>query len=88
MFLAYRPARASVALFVGRPDVHMKGKGVGVASRLEGTRGHFFFVGTLLAIGVLGLFSGILAARGLWRPAMAPVPIGLERHEVLVSGLL
>src|SRR5712692_4278852 len=48
------------------PYVHMKGKGVGVASRLAGTSGHFFFVWTLLAIGVLGLFSAILSVRGLW----------------------
>ena len=48
------------------PYVHMKGKGVGVASRLADTHGHFFFVWTLLAIGVLGLFAAILAARGLW----------------------
>ena len=49
------------------PIVHMKGpKGVGVTSRLVNTSGHFFFVWTLIAIGVLGLFSAILAARGLW----------------------
>ncbi len=48
------------------PVVHMKGKGVGSASRLAGTSGHFFFVWTLIAIGVLGLFSAILSARGLW----------------------
>src|SRR5205823_11642461 len=48
------------------PVIHMKGKGVGVTSRLANTSGHFFFVWTLLAIGVLGLFSAILAARGLW----------------------
>ncbi len=48
------------------PYIHMRGKGVGVASRLANTSGHFFFVWTLLAIGVLGLFSAILAARGLW----------------------
>src|SRR6266852_7658319 len=48
------------------PYVHMKGKGVGVASRLAGTSGHFLFVWTLLAIGVLGLFSVILSVRGLW----------------------
>src|SRR4030095_14790231 len=35
-----------VAMFV--PYVHMKGKGVGIASRLVGTSGHFFFVWTLL----------------------------------------
>lgn len=48
------------------PVVHMRGKGVGVASRLVNTSGHFFFVWTLIAIGVLGLFSAILSARGLW----------------------
>jgi len=48
------------------PYVHMRGKGVGVASRLANTSGHFFFVWTLLAIGVLGLFSVILSVRGLW----------------------
>ena len=50
------------------PYVHMSGaKGVGLASRLAGTSGHFFFVWTLLAIGVLSLFSVILCVRGLWR---------------------
>jgi len=48
------------------PYIHMKGKGVGVTTRLGNTSGHFFFVWTLLAIGVLGLFSAILSARGLW----------------------
>jgi hypothetical protein len=48
------------------PYIHMSGKGVGVASRLANTGGHLFFVWTLLAIGVLGLFSAILSARGLW----------------------
>jgi hypothetical protein len=49
------------------PYVHMKGKGVGVTSSLGHSSGHFFFVWTLLAIGVLGLFSLILSARGLWK---------------------
>jgi hypothetical protein len=48
------------------PIIHMKGKGVGVTSRLGNTSGHFFFVWTLIAIGVLGLFSAILSARLLW----------------------
>lgn len=48
------------------PYIHMKGKGVGLASRLANTSGHFFFVWTLLAIGVLGLFSAVLSVRGLW----------------------
>jgi hypothetical protein len=53
-----------LGLFV--PYVHMSGKGVGAASRLAGTSGHFFFVWTLLAIGVLSFFSVILSVRGLW----------------------
>src|SRR5207247_63789 len=32
------------------PIVHMKGKGVGITSRLGHTGGHFFFVWTLFAI--------------------------------------
>ena len=48
------------------PIIHMKGRGVGVTSRVPNFTGHFFFVWTLIAIGVLGLFSAILAAHGLW----------------------
>lgn len=55
-----------IAMFV--PYVHMKGKGVGVASRISGHSGHFFFVWTLLAIGVLGLFCVVLSVRALWNP--------------------
>jgi hypothetical protein len=48
------------------PIAHMRGKGVGVTSSLANSSGVFFFVWTLIAIGVTGLFSAILAARGLW----------------------
>ena len=48
------------------PLAHMRGKGVGVTSSLGHTSGHFFFVWVLIAIGVTGLFSVILSARGLW----------------------
>ena len=48
------------------PVIHMKGKGVGVTSRMANSSGHFFFVWTLIALGVIGLFSAILSARGLW----------------------
>jgi hypothetical protein len=48
------------------PLAHMRGKGVGVTSSIGNSSGHFFFVWTLIAIGVTGLFSVILAARGLW----------------------
>jgi len=48
------------------PVVHMKGKGVGVTSSIGHPSGYFFFVWTLIAIGVIGLFSVILSARLLW----------------------
>src|SRR3954470_14399026 len=48
------------------PLVHSQGKGFGLASRMAYTGGHFFFVFSLLAIGVLGIFSIILCVRGLW----------------------
>jgi hypothetical protein len=48
------------------PLAHMRGKGVGVASGIANSSGGFFFVWILIAIGVTGLFSIILSARGLW----------------------
>ena len=48
------------------PLAHMRGRGVGVTSGIANSSGHFFFVWTLIAIGVTGLFSAILSARGLW----------------------
>jgi len=48
------------------PIAHMKGKGVGVTSSIANSGGHFFFVWTLIAIGVTGLFSVILSVHGLW----------------------
>ena len=48
------------------PLVHARGKGFGIASRMAHTTGHFFFVFSLFAIGVLGVFSAILSVHGLW----------------------
>ena len=48
------------------PIAHMRGKGVGVASRFANFSGHYFFVWTMIAIGVTGLFSVILSTQGLW----------------------
>lgn len=48
------------------PVIHMQGRGVGITSSIGNTSGAFFFVWTLLALGVLGLFSIILTAHGLW----------------------
>lgn len=52
-------------LSLGIPILHMKGQGVGVPS-IANSRGGFFFVWTLLALGVTALFSFILSVRGLW----------------------
>src|SRR3974390_1156706 len=46
------------------PVVHMKGAGVGGA--IAKSSGAFFFIWTLIALGVTALFSIILSARGLW----------------------
>jgi len=46
------------------PVIHMKGAGVGGA--IAKSSGAFFFIWTLLALGVTALFSIILSARGLW----------------------
>jgi hypothetical protein len=47
------------------PVVHMKGAGVGGA--IAQSHGAFFFIWTLLALGVTALFCVMLSARGLWR---------------------
>jgi hypothetical protein len=46
------------------PVVHMKGAGLGAA--VAQSSGAFFFIWTLLALGVTALFSVLLSARGLW----------------------
>ena len=53
-------------LAFGVPVLHMKGKGVGVASGIAQSSGGFRFVWMLIALGVIGLFSVILSVRGLW----------------------
>ena len=49
------------------PVIHMKGKGVGIGSSIANSTGGFFFIWTLIAIGVTALFSVILSLHGLWR---------------------
>src|SRR5580692_5060201 len=53
-------------LLLAVPVIHMKGKGVGVASGIANSSGGFLFVWTLIALGVTALFSIVLSARGLW----------------------
>jgi hypothetical protein len=48
------------------PILHMKGAGVGLAGGIAKTSGAFFFIWTLIALGVTALFSVILSARALW----------------------
>jgi hypothetical protein len=50
-------------LFMGIPVIHMRGRGIGFGTIRSGG---FFFVWTLLALGVTALFSVILSVRGLW----------------------
>ena len=49
----------------GLPVVHMRGVGVGFGTTRSGG---FFFVWTLIALGVTALLSVIVAARALWNP--------------------
>jgi hypothetical protein len=53
-------------LGLGIPIIHMKGKGVGIASGIAGSSGGFFFIWTLIALGVTALLSFILSVHGLW----------------------
>lgn len=47
------------------PIIHMKGAGVGGAIAKSG--GGFFFIWTLIALGVSSLFSAMLSTLGLWK---------------------
>ena len=47
------------------PVVHMMGAGL-VGGRIANSSGVFFWVWTLIALGVTATFSVILSARGLW----------------------
>jgi hypothetical protein len=49
----------------GIPVVHMAGSGL-AGGDVAKSGGAFFFVWTLIALGVTALFSVILSARGLW----------------------
>jgi len=47
------------------PLAHMRGAGL-VGGRIAGSSGMFFWVWTLIAAGITGLFSIVLSVRGLW----------------------
>ena len=50
----------------GVPVIHMMGAGL-VGGKIADSSGVFFWVWTLLAIGVTASVSALLAAQGLWR---------------------
>jgi uncharacterized membrane protein len=52
-------------LVSGIPVVHMTGSGL-VGGKIANSGGAYFFVWTLIALGVTALFSVVLSARGLW----------------------
>jgi hypothetical protein len=59
--------------------IHMRGAGL-VGGRIANSGGVFFWVLTLISLGVTSTFSGILSARGLWsllkvKPATAKQPV-------------
>ena len=49
------------------PVVHFMGRRGVAGGRVANSSGAFFFVWTLLALGVTALFSLVLSLRGLWR---------------------
>jgi uncharacterized membrane protein len=53
------------------PILHMNGKS-GITAGISNHNGAFFFAWTLLALEVTGVFSLILAARGLWSLRRSP----------------
>ena len=53
-------------LATGLPVIHMRGAGM-AGGRIANSSGAFFFVWTLVAIGVTSLFSAVLSARALRR---------------------
>ena len=62
------------------PVIHMKGAGVGGA--IAKSNGAFFFIWTLLALGVTALFSVVLTARGLWEHSSARRSGSVERTNL------
>lgn len=52
-------------LAMGAPILDLSGKDVGGA--IAASPGGYFFIWTLIALGVTGTFSMILTARGMWR---------------------
>jgi hypothetical protein len=55
------------ALFaLAMPVIHLRGAGVG--GEFAASSGSYFFIWTILTLGITGLFSAVLAACALWSP--------------------
>lgn len=67
----------------GIPVIHFMGAGVG--GEFAKSTGAFFFVWTLLATGVTGLFSVILSARLLWNPQWGQSEASRRRRDRLAE---
>ena len=57
------------------PLAHMRGAGL-IGGRIVDSSGIFFWVWTLIALGVTSIFSVILSAQGLWRLRWRGAPPG------------
>jgi hypothetical protein len=66
-------------LGAGVPVVHMRGAGL-VGGRIANSSGVFFWVWTLIALGVTAIFSVILSARGLCSGSL--LSVGQRKREV------
>jgi len=66
------------------PVVHFRAAAGVAGGRIAGSSGAFFFVWTLLAIGVAAVLALVLSAQGLWRSFASRAPrdvgAGIERH--------
>lgn len=71
LLLAERRSGCAIILVMsllssGIPVIHMMGKR-GITAGIPSSPGAFFFVWTLIALGVTAAFSAVLSVRGLWR---------------------
>jgi hypothetical protein len=57
---------------MGMPVLHIALAKTVITSEAARARGDYFFIWTLLGLGVLGLFCFVLSVRGLWRREWAP----------------
>jgi hypothetical protein len=72
-------------LALGMPVIHVMGAAGVFRGAIAGGSGPFLYVWTLHVLGVTGMFSLILAARGLWSPQWGQSPQPDQRSKELRS---